>query len=293
MSIGNTMIDQELRTHVGNLLTDIKDAMNQRNLGLAAKTAARLAALLADYSGGGPLMGNYSELAELKQSRADWKCRFEAADREGYDVARARDVAKARIAELEKQLADTNARIEELSHDSTHGKLGMRLEEVWNERVALRERVALLTTDLKNAALIEAAAKENHSIVVKQLAESANELAAARGRIAELGPAPSKVDVEEWRTAPLDRGEEKEQGSNQAKLLTYRDHTLRARVEALRQSPLNPVPDSAPAPDHHNARRLAWREYVTAAVACGPSTDVLAWADRLVAEEEKRFGEIK
>ena len=47
-----------------------------------------------------------------------------------------------------------------------------------------------------------------------------------------------------------------------------------------------------PAPDHHNARRLAWREY--ASRAGGPhNISVDDWADRMLSEEEKRFGEIK
>lgn len=50
--------------------------------------------------------------------------------------------------------------------------------------------------------------------------------------------------------------------------------------------------EATPAPDHHNARRLAWREYAKEqhGLTAPGSAD---WADHMLDEEEKRFGEVK
>jgi hypothetical protein len=46
-------------------------------------------------------------------------------------------------------------------------------------------------------------------------------------------------------------------------------------------------------PELQRLRRLAWREYVTAAVSGGSSQEVCLWADRMIEQEELRFGEMR
>jgi hypothetical protein len=51
--------------------------------------------------------------------------------------------------------------------------------------------------------------------------------------------------------------------------------------------------EATPAPDHHNARRLAWREYAAFSTYTAHPPDRINMADALLTAEEARFGEVK
>jgi hypothetical protein len=51
--------------------------------------------------------------------------------------------------------------------------------------------------------------------------------------------------------------------------------------------------EAAPAPDYHNARRLAWREYAVSSSYTAHVPDRISMADELLTAEEARFGEVK
>lgn len=109
--------------------------------------------------------------------------------------------------------------------------------------------------------------------VVEQLAESGNELAQGRATIAGLQREhklmADKIDKLENALAAS-------QGATNA----YAKSAY-ARFKA----------NSTPAPDQHNTRRLAWREY---AKQRGMSTAGTAdWADEMLAAEVKRFGDLQ
>lgn len=117
------------------------------------------------------------------------------------------------------------------------------------------------------------ALKEAYDRVVEQLAASGNEVVNGRAMIASLQRErklmADKIDKLENALAAS-------QGATNA----YAESAA-ARFKA----------NSTPAPDQHNARRLAWREYATQR---GMSTsDTIDWADEMLEQEEQRFGPVR
>lgn len=153
---------------------------------------------------------------------------------------------------------------------------------------------------------------EYHELQEKQLGVVQRAQAdALSGEFADLRRSHERLE-KQWALADMERcalraaleniqGVAKRLGISEHSELGYalsrRAGTLAGKVEVAADfdTPLNLVPDATPAPDHHNARRLAWREYTCAAVSSAhlPSYSPTEIATAMLAEEEKIFGELK
>lgn len=153
--------------------------------------------------------------------------------------------------------------------------------------------------------------REYHELQEKQLGAVLAHADALSGEVAGLKRSHERLE-KQWALAATERSTLQaalENAQDVAKRLGISEHSelghalfcagtgeRAGKVEVANYiGPLNLVPDATPAPDHHNARRLAWREYTCAAVSSAhlPSYSPTAIATAMLAEEEKIFGELK
>lgn len=241
--------------------------------------------------------------------------------------------ARAWFEEQQKLVVDQRAKINALEHDNTHGAkaLGERLEAVMNERDKERAVVAELIRERNLLASEAAGLHRNHKLmadqldgydalkdaykrVVDQLAESANEVSRLRGALAkaiDCGPDSVCGTVGEqcqkclrWmfhrevdRNNHLTPERHRTTGTMAGKVEVDDDFDAEVQIEALSGAEVRNWQrknvEAAPAPDHHNARRLAWREYAVSSSYTAHPPDRINMADALLTAEEARFGEVK